>query len=332
MSQGQQSTVRAQSTNGGGAAQDPSVRTTRRSSPTISVPRIIAGALAAASGAFASSWLGLAGTVTGAIFVSIIVSVGTAVYTPPVERSRDVIQRGSRIVLETLPVPAVNRGSTYVGNDLVETRVVPAEPSGPSHAAARARARRPRRPLRSSPLRPSPTRRRPQPRPSQSVAGWPGPTSHATGVASSRLRPSPWSPGSPCSPASSSRSVVRPSPSRGAAVAARHSGTWCPATPVIPPLVRRRRRRPRRQRRPRAQCPRRCRRRPCRRPARPRPRRHRPRRPRRPRRRRLRRRAGRPLEAAARRDRGEPTAADRADPPVRSCDGSPADGRRGAAD
>jgi hypothetical protein len=131
MSQGQQSRVRAQSTNGGGAAEDPSVQTTRRSSPTISVPRIIAGALAAASGAFASSWLGLAGTVTGAIFVSIIVSVGTAVYTPPVERSRDVIQRGSRIVLETLPVPAVNRGSTYVGNDLVETRVVPAEPSGP---------------------------------------------------------------------------------------------------------------------------------------------------------------------------------------------------------
>jgi hypothetical protein len=131
MSQGQQSRVRAQSTNGGGAAEDPPVPTTRRSSPTISVPRIIAGALAAASGAFASSWLGLAGTVTGAIFVSIIVSVGTAVYTPPVERSRDVIQRGSRIVLETLPVPAVSRGSTYVGNDLVETRVVPAEPSGP---------------------------------------------------------------------------------------------------------------------------------------------------------------------------------------------------------
>lgn len=129
MSQGQQSSVHAQSTRGGGAVEDPSVQTTRRSSPTISIPRIIAGALAAASGAFVSSWLGLAGTVTGAIFVSIVVSVGTAVYTPPVERSRDVIQRGSRIVLETLPVPAVNRGSTYVGNDLVETRVVPAEPS-----------------------------------------------------------------------------------------------------------------------------------------------------------------------------------------------------------
>jgi hypothetical protein len=130
MSQGQQSTVHAQSTRGG-AVEDPSVQKTRRSSPTISIPRIIAGALAAASGAFASSWLGLAGTVTGAIFVSIIVSVGTAIYTPPVERSRDVIQRGSRIVLETLPVTAVNRGSTYVGNDLVETRVVPSEPSGP---------------------------------------------------------------------------------------------------------------------------------------------------------------------------------------------------------
>jgi hypothetical protein len=140
MSQGQQSRVRDQSTNGVGAVEDPSVQTTRRSSPTISVPRIIAGALAAASGAFASSWLGLAGTVTGAIFVSIIVSVGTAVYTPPVERSRDVIQRGSRIVLETLPVPAVNRGSTYVGNDLVETRVVPAEPSGEEPSGEEPRA------------------------------------------------------------------------------------------------------------------------------------------------------------------------------------------------
>jgi hypothetical protein len=185
MSQGQQSRVRDQSTNGVGAVEDPSVQTTRRSSPTISVPRIIAGALAAASGAFASSWLGLAGTVTGAIFVSIIVSVGTAVYTPPVERSRDVIQRGSRIVLETLPVPAVNRGSTYVGNP---ARSHPAR----SHAPTRARARRPRRPLRSRRHRPSLSRRRPQPPPSHYVAGWPGPTSHDTGVASSRLRPSPW--------------------------------------------------------------------------------------------------------------------------------------------
>jgi cell division septation protein DedD len=139
MSQGQQSTARAQSEAGSETVEDPSMQAPRRSGPTVSIPRIIAGALAAASGAFASSWLGLAGTVTGAIVVSVIVSVGTAVYTPPVERSHQVIQRGSRMVLETLPVPPHNRGSTYVGDDLVTTRTIPAEPGSSDPAAGNAK-------------------------------------------------------------------------------------------------------------------------------------------------------------------------------------------------
>ena len=63
----------------------------------LSIPQLLAGALAAASAAVAASWLGVAGTVTGAVVASIVVSVSSALYKHSLERS-------SQVIRETLPV------------------------------------------------------------------------------------------------------------------------------------------------------------------------------------------------------------------------------------
>src|SRR6188768_160552 len=65
----------------------------------LSLPQIVAGAFAAASAAVASSWLGVAGTVFGAVVVSVIATVGTALYTHSLVRSQYAIK-------ETIPVLA----------------------------------------------------------------------------------------------------------------------------------------------------------------------------------------------------------------------------------
>ena len=49
----------------------------------LSVPQLLAGALAAASAAVAASWLGVAGTVLGAVVASVVVSVSSALYARP---------------------------------------------------------------------------------------------------------------------------------------------------------------------------------------------------------------------------------------------------------
>jgi hypothetical protein len=72
----------------------------------VSLPRVVGGALAAASAAVASSFLGVAGTVTGAVLVSVVVSVGTALYSRPIERT-------SQVLKETLP-PRLERGRVAV--------------------------------------------------------------------------------------------------------------------------------------------------------------------------------------------------------------------------
>jgi hypothetical protein len=63
----------------------------------LSVPQVLAGALAAASAAVASSWLGVAGTVIGAAVVSVVASVGTVIYGHSLER-------GSQRVLAAMPI------------------------------------------------------------------------------------------------------------------------------------------------------------------------------------------------------------------------------------
>jgi hypothetical protein len=55
----------------------------------LSFPQILAGALAAASAAIASSWLGVAGTVIGAAVVSVVASIGSVLYARPIERSQE---------------------------------------------------------------------------------------------------------------------------------------------------------------------------------------------------------------------------------------------------
>jgi hypothetical protein len=63
----------------------------------LSIPQLLAGALAAASAAVAASWLGVAGTVIGAAVASVVVSVSSALYKHSLERS-------SQVIRETLPV------------------------------------------------------------------------------------------------------------------------------------------------------------------------------------------------------------------------------------
>jgi hypothetical protein len=63
----------------------------------LTIPQLLAGALAAASAAVAASWLGVAGTVTGAVLASVVVSVSSALYKHSLERS-------SQVIRETLPV------------------------------------------------------------------------------------------------------------------------------------------------------------------------------------------------------------------------------------
>jgi len=85
----------------------------------LSAPQILGGALAAASAAVASSWLGVAGTVLGAVIVSLVVSVGSALYTHSLERS-------SRVIRETLPVSPILPARTSTARQTAATAVLPA--------------------------------------------------------------------------------------------------------------------------------------------------------------------------------------------------------------
>ena len=85
----------------------------RKSALDLSIPQLLAGALAAASAAVAASWLGVAGTVLGAVVASVVVSVSSALYKHSLEKSHQVIKE----TLPVLPVPRVVRigGATEAG-------------------------------------------------------------------------------------------------------------------------------------------------------------------------------------------------------------------------
>jgi hypothetical protein len=83
----------------------------------LSVPRVLAGALAAASAAVAASWLGVAGTVVGAVVASIVVSVTSALYSHPLERS-------SQVIREVIPTAPNSRYRTSDRNGSTETIVL----------------------------------------------------------------------------------------------------------------------------------------------------------------------------------------------------------------
>ena len=83
----------------------------------LSGPQIIGGALAAASAAVAASWLGVAGTVLGAVVVSLVASIGSALYTHSLERSR-------RVIRESLPVSPILPARGAAGGEAA-TAVLP---------------------------------------------------------------------------------------------------------------------------------------------------------------------------------------------------------------
>ncbi len=97
---------------------------TPASRPELSLPKIVAGALAAASAAVASSWLGVAGTVFGAVVVSVVATVGTALYSHSLERSQHAIK-------ETIPVLATRTRADRGALDGPETLELSVATSAP---------------------------------------------------------------------------------------------------------------------------------------------------------------------------------------------------------
>ena len=95
-------------------SRQPTVQKTSQPALQLSVPRVLAGALAAASAAVASSWLGVAGTVFGAVFFSVLATVATTVYSHSLERSQQVIK-------ETLPIRPPRRWTDRGQSDDPET-------------------------------------------------------------------------------------------------------------------------------------------------------------------------------------------------------------------
>ena len=94
----------------------------------LSGPQIIGGALAAASAAVAASWLGVAGTVLGAVVVSLVASIGSALYTHSLERSR-------RAIRESLPVSPILPARAAAGGEAA-TAVLPVVATPDTHDEA----------------------------------------------------------------------------------------------------------------------------------------------------------------------------------------------------
>lgn len=118
----------------------------------LSAAQVVGGALAAASAAAAASVLGVYGTVIGAVVVSVVASVGGAVYTHSVRRGSQVIQQtrvlrvlrvkepgaaageGAQTVVEDQPAPAEESAIESAGGD---AEVAASEPdAGPEPAPA----------------------------------------------------------------------------------------------------------------------------------------------------------------------------------------------------
>jgi len=104
----------------------------------LSIPQLLAGGLAAASAAVVASWLGVAGTVTGAVVASIVAATSTALYKHSLERSSQVI----RETLPVLPVLPERYRNAHLNNTTAETTKIepprrPRPRTGSSPTAAR---------------------------------------------------------------------------------------------------------------------------------------------------------------------------------------------------
>ncbi|GLZ56370.1 hypothetical protein [Actinomycetospora sp. NBRC 106378] len=83
--------------------------TTKASATGLTLPQIIAGALAAATAAILGSFLGVIGTIGGAAAASVISTVGSALYQRSLERTRDAVK--SRLVVNAMTGTKVARGA-----------------------------------------------------------------------------------------------------------------------------------------------------------------------------------------------------------------------------
>ncbi|MCD2190656.1 hypothetical protein [Actinomycetospora soli] len=88
--------------------------TTKASATGLTLPQILAGALAAATAAILGSFLGVIGTIGGAAVASVVSTVGSALYQKSLERTRDAVK--SRLVVNpvtgTKVAGAVDRAGT----------------------------------------------------------------------------------------------------------------------------------------------------------------------------------------------------------------------------
>lgn len=81
----------------------------------LSLPQILAGALAAASAAYASSWLGVTGTVIGAAVMSAVASVASVLYGRSIEHSSERL----RAAMPMRSLASVGAASGVAGDTIV---------------------------------------------------------------------------------------------------------------------------------------------------------------------------------------------------------------------
>jgi hypothetical protein len=81
----------------------------------LSLPQILAGALAAASAAYASSWLGVTGTVIGAAIMSAVASIASVLYGRSIEHSSERL----RAVMPTRSLASVGATPGAAGDTVV---------------------------------------------------------------------------------------------------------------------------------------------------------------------------------------------------------------------
>jgi uncharacterized membrane protein YgcG len=94
---------------------------------SLSVTQVCAGALAAVSAAVLASFFGVAGTVIGAALVSVVSTVGSALYSASLNRTSDRLRK-ARVQLATRPVPASGDAPTRELPAHLDPRRAPATP------------------------------------------------------------------------------------------------------------------------------------------------------------------------------------------------------------
>ncbi|NEM06283.1 hypothetical protein [Geodermatophilus normandii] len=94
---------------------------------SLSVTQVCAGALAAVSAAVLASFFGVAGTVIGAALVSVVSTVGSALYSASLNRTGDRLRK-AREQLAPRPVPASGEAPTRELPARLDPRRAPAAP------------------------------------------------------------------------------------------------------------------------------------------------------------------------------------------------------------